>query len=175
MSTFTEALEASQAKEKALEEMAESLRSSTPADRLRFAIGICPIVDKGGEGNEAFAAVVKATAKETDPMLDAFKALGKEDRFRTVARVLALIEQDKLTAPRNGSRRVPANGEATIVDTVVAVVQASRAPVTTAEILEKVQKTIPDVKPDTVRFYVNAKKQDGTFSHDEEAHTYSMA
>ena len=127
MSTFTESLEASQAKEKALEEMAESLRSSTPADRLRFAIGICPIVDKGGEGNEAFAAVVKASAKETDPMLDAFKALGKEDRFRTVARVLALIEQDK-----------PANGEATIVDTVVAVVQASKAPVTTAEILEKV-------------------------------------
>jgi hypothetical protein len=154
--------------------MTEALRNSTPADRLRFAIGICPIVDKGGEANEAFAAVVKAAAKDTDPMVETFKALGKEDRFRTVAKILALIEQDKLGTPRRAARQAQ-NGETSITDLVLNAIQASKTPLTRVAVIAKVKEVMPDVSETTVRSIISAKKEDGTLRHHEEEHAYSMA
>ncbi len=175
MSTFTEALEASQAREQALETMTETLRSSAPADRLRFAIGMCLIVDKGGEANEAFAAVVKAAAREADPMLDAFKALGKEDRFRTVVRVLALIEQDKLLVTSRKAPRQASNGEASVTELAMNIIRASKTPLTRAEVGARVREIMPDVPENTIQGLMSAKKADGTLKHHEDLHAYSMA
>ena len=176
MSTIAELLEASRTREQSQDDMIDMLRSSTAVDRLRFAVNICPILDKG-DVSEAFSLLVRVSTKEEDPMLDAFKALNREDKLRATAKVLALVETDRIGAPKRavGERRIAQNGEATATDLVLAAVRGSKVPLTRAQILAKVRETLPDVPDGTVQGVVSGKKADGTFRHHEEAHAYSMA
>jgi hypothetical protein len=175
MGTIAEQLEASRTREQSLDTLVDALRSNTPVERLRFAVNVCAILDKGNLG-EAYSLLVEVTAKEADPTLDLFRVLSKEDKLRVAVKALFLVEQDKAEKPRN-TRRGNGNGAASTgaTDLILKVVSNAKVPLTRAQIFARCQETMPDIPENTVQGVVSAKKADGTLRHDGETHTYTMA
>lgn len=169
--TIAEMLEASRTREQSFDNLIDALKGGTPVDRLRFAVNVTAILDKGNSG-EAFTLLSQSVAKEEDTLVDAFKALGKEDRVRVICKVLLMVEQDKLGTPRRA--RQTQNGETSITDLVLNAIQAAKTPLTRVAVIAKVKEVMPDVSETTVRSIISAKKEDGTLRHHEEEHAYSM-
>jgi hypothetical protein len=173
--TIAELLEASRAREQSFDNLIDTLKNSGAVDRLRFAVTVTAILDKGGSG-EAFALLSQSVAREDDPTVEAFKALSKEDRVRVTCKVLLMIEQDKLTTPRKRHSNGASNGEgSTVTDLILNAIQSAKGPITRAEVGAKVREVMPDVNEKTIQGVISSKKADGTLKHHEELHAYTMA
>ena len=171
--TIAELLEASREREQSFETLIDTIKAGTAIDRLRFAVNVCAMLDKSSGCGEAFTLLAQVTAKEDDHLVESFKALNKEDKMRATAKVLFLVEQDRLASPRK--RHVSTNGETTVTDLILNAIQSAKGPITRAEVLAKVQEIMPDVNEKTVQGVISGKKIDGTLKHHEELHAYTIA
>jgi hypothetical protein len=172
--TIAELLEASRAREATFDNLIDALKNGSAVDRLRFAVCVTAILDKGGTG-EAFALLAQSVAKEEDTLIEAFKTLAKEDRVRVTCKVLLMIEQDKLSTPRKRATNGNGGGGPSVTDLILNAIASAKGPITRAEVGAKVREVMPDVNEKTIQGVISSKKADGTLRHHEELHAYTMA
>lgn len=172
MATISELLENAKNRDQAFDEMIDAIKASNPADRVRFAVQVCTILDKS-DTSEAFTLLVDATRKEGDTLVESFKGLRKDDQVRVTAKLLFMVGQDMVSVPRRV--RANGNGEASIMDVVLNCIGTAKGPITRKACLEEVRKVIPDVNEDTVRASISNAKEKGLLIHHEELHAYTLA